>query len=107
MPMQSFKYRGVEYPLTHLRGFRVVVPAKDPLLAPATLQVTFSCHVFSEKWDAGEHDPDRYFEDDGERRAFCPTRYGCSIKLEQLIRYNVEGKAFWGKDGNGVARQLR
>ena len=98
----SFNFAGIDFPLTHLRGLRVNVPAKDPLLAAATLQVTFSPHVYSEKWDAALHAPDRLFEADGEERAFCPVRYGCSIKLPELIRYCVGGKAYLGRDGKGA-----
>ncbi len=97
-----FNFEGVDYPLAHLRGFRVVVPAKDPLAAPATLQVTFSAHVYSEKFDNTKHDAGRKFVDDGDVRAFCPARYGCSIELCDLIRYGVGGKAYRGRDGNGV-----
>lgn len=97
-----FNFEGVDYPLTHLRGLRVIVPAKDPLAAPATLQVTFSCHVYSEKWEGAKHTPERKFEDDGDVRAFCPVRYGCSIKLRDLIALGVRGKVYQGRDGNGV-----
>ena len=101
MPQNCFTLGSSDYPLAHLSGFRLIVPQKDPLQSPARLQVTLSCHVYSERWDASRHDPSRYFEEDGQERAFCPTRYGCSIGLEALIRYQVGGKAFWGKDGNG------
>lgn len=90
-----------EFPLDHLRSFRVVVGAKDPLAAPAVLQITFSCHVFSEKWVDGMDEARRYTEG-GEQRAFCPVRYGCSINLPQLLNYHVEGKAFVGRDSNGA-----
>ena len=92
---------GQNYPLRHLRGFRVVVPAKDPLLKPMELQVTFSCHVYSESWKAALHQASHRFVEDDQERSFCPVRYGCSIKIEQIIRNGLEGKVFWGKDGNG------
>lgn len=98
---RPFQLAGTEYPLEHLNSFRVVVPAKDPLLAPAVLQVTFSCHVFSEKW-LDTHDPDRRHDEKGEVRSFCPVRYGCSINLPQLINQHVLGKAYEGRDFNGA-----
>ena len=101
MPRTSFNLGSNTYPLGHLNGFRVTVPAKDPLVKPALLQVTFSCHVHSEKWDDDEHDAANRFTEDGQDRAFCPVRYGCSINLEQLIRYHVGGKAYWGRDSSG------
>lgn len=102
MAQKSFTLGDAEYPLGHLSGFRFVVPAKDPLLAPATIQVIFSCHVYSEQWDATVHQISHKFVEDGEERAFCPVRYGCSISLERQIRYHMRGKAFWGRDGNGI-----
>lgn len=94
-------YGDSELPLDHLRSFRVVVNPKDPLAAPAILQVTFSCHVFSEKWDETHEEARRYVES-GEVRAFCPVRYGCSISLPQIVNYHVEGKAYEGRDSNGA-----
>ncbi|HEX8578001.1 MAG TPA: hypothetical protein VF655_00215 [Allosphingosinicella sp.] len=92
----------MEYPLNHLRSFRVVVPAQDPLAAPAVLQVTFSNHVYTEKWDPGVHTLDRLIVEKGEERAFCPVGYGCSIVLPQLINSHVTGKAFEGRDSKGA-----
>jgi hypothetical protein len=101
MSLMKFTWKGQDYPLAHLRGFRVVVPAKDPLQRSAVLQVTFSCHVYSQKWDAALHDEADRFEEDGQQRCFCPVRYGCSLKLEQAISGHVGGKAFRGRDGGG------
>lgn len=100
--MRPFKLAGVEYPLDHLRSFRVTVPAKDPLAAPAVLQVAFSNHVFTEKWDANAHAGERLIDENNDLRAFCPVRYGCSIALPGLITYHVGGKAFEGKDSKGA-----
>jgi hypothetical protein len=102
MARPPFSLAGVEYPLEHLRGFRVVVPAKDPLVAPVVLQVTFSCHVFSEKWQV-HFDADRRLEEDGEHRAFCPARYGCSISLPQIINAHINANepAYERKDSKG------
>lgn len=100
--IKQFELNGVAYPLDHLQGFRLDIPRSDPLLAPARLQVTFSCHVFSERWDANKHPPERRFVVDSEDRAFCPVRYGCSIGLEEHIRYLALGKAYEVRDGNGI-----
>lgn len=106
MPFETFTLKGVDYPLGHLEPFDVTVPAKDPLASPATLRVTFSHHVFSVKWDDAIHDADHEFEREGERRAFCPVRYGCSIGLRDIIEYHIAGKAFESRDSNGVLRHL-
>jgi len=97
-----FHLAGAEYPLRHLSRFAVVVPAKDPLASPAELQATFSHHVFSEKWDETRHTAEHRYETDGEVRAFCPVRYGCSINLREIVEYHVAGKAFESRDGNGI-----
>lgn len=99
---RPFHLAGADYPLNHLNRFTVTVPAKDPLTSPAVLQVTFSHHVFSEKWDALRHTSEQQYEEAGEIRAFCPVRYGCSINLRAIIEYHVAGKAFVSRDGNGV-----
>ena len=106
MVHETFSLAGVEYPLGHLNNFKVTVPAKDPLAVPAILLVTLSNHVFSEKWDEQTHTQDRKFEADGERRAFCPVRYGCSINLRHMIEYHVGGKAFLSRDGKGIWNHL-
>lgn len=106
MVLGKFTLGGVDYPLGHLVPFDVTVPAKDPLAAPAILRVTFSHHVFSEKWDEAKHQPDHEFLVDRERRAFCSVRYGCSIDLRQIVEYHVAGKAFERRDSNGVLRHL-
>jgi hypothetical protein len=106
MTYGSFKMGDAEYPLTHLDRFQVVVPAKDPLAAPATLAVTFSHHVFSVKWDPAKHTDAHAYQADGEKRAFCPVRYGCSINLRGIIEYHIGGKAFLSRDGKGVWNHL-
>lgn len=106
MSFENFTLNGVNYPLDHLDDFDVLVAAKDPLMSPATLRVTFSHHVFSKAWKNGVDDVDHEYEKDGARRAFCATRYGCSIELRNLIEYHIAGKAFYSRDGNGVQNTL-
>lgn len=106
MAFGTFSLGGVDYPLGHLAPFDVIVPAKDPLASSATLRVTFSHHVFSEKWDDSKHQADHEFYEDGERRAFCSVRFGCSIDLRQIIEYHVGGKAYESRDSNGILRHL-
>jgi len=103
---QSFTLGGVEYPLGHLQSFRVTVPQKDPLLAPAVLQVTFSNHVYTVKWDDALHTPDHRIVTNKEARAFCPVRYGCSIGLAAHIAYHVGGKAYEGRDSRGAMNRF-
>lgn len=106
MALRSFSLAGVAYPLAHLQSFRVTVPQKDPLQAPAVLQVTFSNHVYTEKWNDVIHTADHRIEANNEARAFCSVRYGCSIALPALIAYHVGGKAFEGRDSNGAMNRF-
>ncbi len=105
MKRKSITFGNVSFPLDHLESFQIVIPAKNPLESAAKLQVTFSCHVFSEKWIDGIDETRKYIEGH-QRRAFCPVRYGCSIKLPDLIKYHVLGKAYESKDGNGYKRNF-
>jgi hypothetical protein len=102
MARAPFRLGGVDYPLEHLRSFRVVVPANDHLQTAVPLQVTFSCHVFSEDW-RDHFSADRQLREKDEVRAFCAVRYGCSISLPQLINGHVVGNspAYQRKDSNG------
>lgn len=106
MAVGFFSLGGAEYPLGHLQSFRVTVPQRDPLQAPAILQVTFSNHTFTEKWDDAAHAADRRIEANNEIRAFCSVRYGCSINLPALIAYHVGGKAFEGRDSRGAMNRF-
>jgi hypothetical protein len=106
MRFGKFILGGAEYPLEHLDNFDVIVAAKNPLQAPATIRVTFGHHVFSEKWDDAVHTADHEYQADGERRAFCAVRYGCSIELSAIIKYHIEGKAYYSRDGNGVLNTI-
>jgi hypothetical protein len=106
MVLKEFSLGEIDYPLGHTLPFDLVVPAQDPLAAPAVLRVSFSHHVFSVKWDDALHTADHEFQADGERRAFCPVRYGCSINLRQIIEFHVRGKAFESRDSNGIMRHL-
>ena len=102
----SFTLSGVEYPLGHLQSFRVTVPQKDPLQASAVLQVNFSNHAYTEKWNPATHTAEHKIVVDSEERAFCSVRYGCSIELPALIQYHVGGKAFEGRDSNGAMNRF-
>ncbi|WP_146037347.1 hypothetical protein [Novosphingobium guangzhouense] len=106
MTFGTFSLNGHEYPLGHLDPFEVTVAAKDPLASPAVLRVICSHHVFSVKWDDNEHTADHEFTYNKERRAFCPVRYGCSIEIEDIVKYHINGKAYVSKDGKGISRHL-
>ena len=106
MAALSFTLGGAVYPLGHLQSFRVRVPQSDPLRAPAVLQVTFSNHAYTEKWDGEKHPVEHRIAANKEVRAFCPVRYGCSINLRTLIDYHVRGKAFEGRDSQGAMNRF-
>ena len=98
---KCFNLSGTDYPLEHLTSFLLEIAQKDPLAAAAVLRVTYSCHTYSQGWKEGQHDPAYLIEEDGEKRSFCPVRYGCSTELPTLLRYHSAGKAYAMRDGNG------
>ena len=106
MNFKNFSVSGVDYWFEHLLPFKVVVPAKEPLATPATLKVTFSHHVFSEKWYLDKHNSETEFTFSGERRVFSLNRYECSVGLRNIIEYQIMGKAFKSRDSNGILRHL-
>ena len=103
---RSFTLGGVAYPLGHLQSFRLTVPQRDPLEAPAILQVTFSNHVYSVKWDDDVHTAEHRLVGEREERAFCPVRYGCSIGLPAHLAYHIGGKAYEGRDSKGAMNRF-
>jgi hypothetical protein len=75
MVFPSHTLAGNVFTLDHLKSFRVTVPAKDPLQHPAILLVSFSHHVFSEKWHDTNHSASHAYHYDSEQRAFCVQRH--------------------------------
>lgn len=92
----------VTYEFPHLASFTVTVPCSQNGFIPAKLVVTFSHHVFTEAWDDAIHTIDLAITENGEKRAFCLERYNWSLDLADIVRYHVAGRAFWGRDRNGV-----
>lgn len=104
MARNPFIFGGVEYDLAHLEPFTVRVPSIDPARSDAQILVTFSHHVFSKKWDANVCDPQAWFEENGEARAFCAQRHGWSLALPAVIKYHVNGRAYETRDTQGRRR---
>jgi hypothetical protein len=101
MKFHKFTNINPQYPLDHLDSYTIIVPAKDPLQAPAVLRVTYGHHVFTEKWDTKKHDASLQYFYANEKRAFCPVRYVCSLSLKEIIQYHIGGKAYLTRDGKG------
>lgn len=98
---------GQIYPLGHLNPFTITVEPKEGSgLQACKLLVTFSCHVYSLDWDASHHPASHLVEHEGEQRCFCPSRYGWSLDLPDLVRYHARGKSYLSRDGNGFWNHL-
>jgi hypothetical protein len=98
---------GQTYPLGHLNPFTITVePKPDSGYRACKILVTFSCHVYSLDWDAAHHPASHLVEHEGERRCFCPSRYGWSLDLPDLVRYHARGKSYISRDGNGFWNHL-
>ena len=78
------KIRGITYDFAHLEPitFQVADQGQD-----FHVQVEYSCHVFTEKFDPEAHTPDLRYNHPGEQqeRAFCFDRYEQSKLLPGLL----------------------
>ena len=81
---RSKKIQGVTYDFAHLEPMTFQVADQDQNFH---VQVEYSCHVFTEKFDPGAHTPDLRYNHPGEpqERAFCFDRYEQSKFLPGLL----------------------
>lgn len=85
------RINGTAYDLTHLDPFEFDVP-RGGVAADIRLQVQFSSHTFTEKYNA-LHTRDLAISDGRDLRAFCLKRYGHSLSLPAAVRQAVAGHA--------------
>lgn len=83
------KIRGTVYDLTHLDPFEIDVD--HPNGRTTVLQVQFSCHTFTEKFNP-LHTPDLAISHGKDLRAFCLKRYGHSLSLPAAVEQAVSGR---------------
>jgi hypothetical protein len=94
---------GVDYDLTHLDPFDMVVHDRAGQEV-CTARVTFGCHTFTREWRAG--DPlDHRVVVGSETRCFCPDRYALSLGLPQMIREAGNGNAHFSQRQNFLIRK--
>lgn len=73
----------------------------------AVISVSFSNHCFTESFVPEAHEGRPTMRDDrGRERAFCPVRYGLSLRLPELVRALPAGQVFQTPEANYVRVQL-
>jgi hypothetical protein len=86
---------GVDYDLTHLNDFDVLITPPHEGAPTYRVQVGFGAHTFTRKLDPNDT-PDYHFRDGSNTRCFCPKRHSCSLHLPGIIRKAMEGDAYFG-----------
>ena len=71
------------YDLSHLDPFKLGIQFEGNTY---TALVMFSCHCFTEKFDAARHDDEAAYEHGNKTRAFDTVRYQLSLSLPGLFR---------------------
>ena len=84
--MSHFKemhFDNTTYDLSHLDPFKLGIQFENNAY---TALVRFSCHCFTETFDASRHDDRVSYEHENETRAFDTVRYQLSLSLPDLFR---------------------
>jgi hypothetical protein len=90
---------GTDYDLSHLHPFTVKVTPKADGAPTFKVYVSFGSHTFTKEWLENDN-PAYLIKHDGERRCFCPIRYGHSLHLPAIIHKGVNGKAYFSQTRN-------
>jgi hypothetical protein len=86
MDFHHKKFKGVTYSFGHLSPVTLVVPLNGAMTTGIDVIVSYSCHCFTEGFDASVHGPDHTYTYGRETRAFDVTRYNCSLQLPAVIQ---------------------
>lgn len=84
---------GEVFPLNHLHPFRFPLDLERGTVVVAA---AFAMHCFT-KESRPDDDPADFYEDDRERRTFCPERYQLSKGLPDLVRGLAAGSCQFAK----------
>jgi len=96
MSWGSKRIQGVDYDLTHLDGFDMIVTPQYKDAPSYSVRVGFGAHTFTKALEAGDT-PDLHFQDGGQTRCFCPLRHSYSMHLPKIIQ--TSGTAYFGNQG--------
>ncbi|MDE0307973.1 MAG: hypothetical protein OXI87_24270 [Albidovulum sp.] len=80
---EEMHFDNTTYDLSHLDPFKLGIRFDGNAY---TALVMFSCHCFTEKFDAARHDVRAAYEHENETRAFDEVRYRLSLSLPSLFR---------------------
>ena len=99
-PFPLKRFRGVVYRFAHLANFEFSLALDAQASVSIALQVQFSAHCFSERFDAALHQPEHRYSYAGELRAFDLERYQLSLQLPDLIRSLGQRKVNFTRENN-------
>jgi hypothetical protein len=94
------RFRGEVYRLGHLASFEFSLALDAQASVSVALQVQFSAHCFTERFDAAVHQTEHRYTHLGELRAFNLERYQLSLLLPDLIRSMGQRKVNFTKESN-------
>ncbi|OIQ78959.1 hypothetical protein GALL_393240 [mine drainage metagenome] len=95
----SKEFQGTQYTFDHLDPFVTSVSLDAAGSKVVELDVTFSCHCFTEAFDESLHQDHHRYRFQGELRAFDVLRYACSLQLPTVIAAMFRGRIHRG-DGS-------
>jgi len=85
------KFEGINYTFIHLNPLKLNLELEENLI---NLNITFSCHCFTEKFDSEKHKEHHKYTYKKEIRAFGKIRYECSLQLPNIIQKMLTGKIY-------------
>ncbi|MCR5877272.1 hypothetical protein [Phenylobacterium sp. J367] len=101
----ALDYEGKALDFSHLEPMDLACPTQARPNG-VRINVRFSCHCFTEAYDAAKHDGRPMMMDRGKQRAFCPARFELSQQLPDLIRSLPDAHVYMTPEANFVRLAL-
>jgi hypothetical protein len=96
---------GIDYDLSHLDPFQMLVTPTGERPPTYDVRVSFGCHTFTRELRADDK-PDLHFKSGKETRCFCVDRHRLSLELPDMIRYAANGRAYFSQGANFLIVEL-
>lgn len=87
-------FEGFVFEFSHLAPTQERVPLDEGATRFIALHVAFGSHCFTETFDKNRHRDHHRYVYNGEVRAFCPTRYECSLHLPSVVKAMLSGRVY-------------
>lgn len=99
-PRKPLHINGQIYDLSHLEPFVFLVTPKADGAPTYRVLASFGHHTFTRHVERDD-DVASIYEENGDRRCFCPDRYERSLALPKIVRYAAAGgKAYFSQRDN-------